>query len=598
VSTRHRLRAGLVGLLAGGALLLLAGPASAHAYLDETVPADGAVLATAPSTVVLQFDEHVVVSRTSVVVYDGAGRAHPATSVRAVGAAGGDTEQPMRLEAQLPAGLGSDAYRVVWRTLSADDLHASSGDLVFGVGQAVAGRVPAGDPPPVPLEGLLRWTALLGLAMLAGAAVVGGLLTGGARPAPVLRRLRLLAAAGGGLALAGRAAVTLEEAVRGAGVAGAPGLLLHSRYGLRGLLEGLAVLGLLLVVRAGTRTGWTPLRGLAAAAMTAAAAVLVGLLGHEASVSPTRLVVAGVHIATALTWAGSVVVAAFVLLPALRSDLHAPVARRALRRFGPVAGGCVGLLSATGLLLAGRSVTTLDALLLSPYGQLLLAKTALVAGALAIGGATFLVLRRHRRLRPAVLATEAGLLVGVVAVTGLLATAAPPVGNRWQPPVTGTAGARASSNADDLLETVALQPNLPGRNIITVGVLDTRRPAPGAVAAVTIALVGPQGRRIDVLARPAGPHRYTATVDSLGAPGAWRVTVSAARAGLPDATAHYDWSVASVGRSVRWSAAPLRPWTDAAAVALLALASVGAAVALARRRGRRPGSDWALPVGG
>ena len=70
--------------------------------------------------------------------------------------------------------LPSDAYRVRWSTLSSDDLHRTSGFFVFGVGTAVTAagfqraRSTAGS------QSGLRWVLLLGLALALGSSLVVG----------------------------------------------------------------------------------------------------------------------------------------------------------------------------------------------------------------------------------------------------------------------------------------------------------------------------------------------------------------------------------------------------------------------------------------
>ncbi|MBW8732523.1 MAG: copper resistance protein CopC, partial [Terrabacter sp.] len=64
-------RALLTFAVALGTVLLVglgAGPASAHAYLASSNPADGATLAAAPRTIELRFTEHVVLASTEITV--------------------------------------------------------------------------------------------------------------------------------------------------------------------------------------------------------------------------------------------------------------------------------------------------------------------------------------------------------------------------------------------------------------------------------------------------------------------------------------------------------------------------------------------------
>src|SRR3954464_3380535 len=59
--------------IVGGAVLVLAGPASAHASLESSDPANGAVLTESPAQISLRFDEAVEVALGAVRLYDGSG---------------------------------------------------------------------------------------------------------------------------------------------------------------------------------------------------------------------------------------------------------------------------------------------------------------------------------------------------------------------------------------------------------------------------------------------------------------------------------------------------------------------------------------------
>src|SRR5260370_30580639 len=126
-------------ILAVTVLLLMlypAAPASAHAYLAHSAPADGAVLDRAPQTLTLSFTEHIEQSATAVDIVDGDGRHWAVTSLvvrpsadadpAAPGTGQSGTETPVDAVAGLPP-LPPTTYHISWRTLSSDDLHATSG---------------------------------------------------------------------------------------------------------------------------------------------------------------------------------------------------------------------------------------------------------------------------------------------------------------------------------------------------------------------------------------------------------------------------------------------------------------------------------------
>ena len=141
-ATRLALRAAghLAGLLAVCALAVTgtlavvvasAAPASAHASLVRATPADGATLASAPSRVVLEFDDPLSTSFATLVVTGPDG--HDVTTGRS--SVSGST-----LTGDLEGGLPPGAYRTAFRVVS-DDGHPVTGQLRFTL------RLPAGAAP-------------------------------------------------------------------------------------------------------------------------------------------------------------------------------------------------------------------------------------------------------------------------------------------------------------------------------------------------------------------------------------------------------------------------------------------------------------------
>ena len=104
--------------------LALPGQALAHASLLGSEPADGASLDTAPSSVVLRFDETVALIALSLIGPDG--RAVPLGSVDGHGGV---------VRASVPPGLPGGVYLLSWRVTSADS-HPVAGTAAFGVGMA------------------------------------------------------------------------------------------------------------------------------------------------------------------------------------------------------------------------------------------------------------------------------------------------------------------------------------------------------------------------------------------------------------------------------------------------------------------------------
>ena len=600
-------------VLAAVAAMTLAGPvptAQAHAFLAGSNPADGQVLAAAPAQLRLQFSESVVLSATRIDIVDGTGRHIAPTSLAVVGQGdAGSTEAPVEIVADLPA-LDHGTYRVSWETLSSDDLHATSGVLVFGVNEAVTARG-LDETSPRPVEAGLRWLILIGLAGALGGALAARLvhptaLPGASYAAMVARRCSAVGAITGAVA----AVILLAYQVATSGVSAAQ--LLQSSYGAR---WGLREMGLLLLVGSAlvrlltlrTATGRTLLA--VGAVLACIGTALLGHSGAGTATNVTRVAAAAAHLGAAMTWAGCVVVIALVLL--VRTDGGLPgraMARVVLRRFGPPAAVCVGVMVVTGVYLSSDVVGSVDAALFTIYGRTLLLKLTLagVVGVLAL--VNTLRLRRHgdgSTPRGTVLA-EAVAAVGVLALAAVLTSGQPAM----EPQLVQSTAVATDTLVDrpvaDLQETVTIRPNQPGPNVVFVDVFNTRRPAPAPVREVEVVLTSADGvTGAPLAAEPLANGRWSVNAN-VGAPGRVTVQVTVHRNGLPDATAAYPWTVGGLPDQTRpavVSTAPIGSVLRVVALVLLVLLvllGLGLALRLSRG-GSRPGQFFKAsrgPTGG
>jgi methionine-rich copper-binding protein CopC len=108
-------------------MLLPAGEASAHAKLNQAVPAAGSTVSSAPKEIRLKFSEgvEVALSKVSVTGPSGAvstGKAHSAGKDKAM------------LVLPLPASLAPGAYKVQWSVVSVDS-HHTEGSFGFTLRQ-------------------------------------------------------------------------------------------------------------------------------------------------------------------------------------------------------------------------------------------------------------------------------------------------------------------------------------------------------------------------------------------------------------------------------------------------------------------------------
>lgn len=166
---RRALQALLV--LLGAVLLLLAEStgAFAHAELQVTTPANGAVLDRAPATVTVAFTDVVQVGSDGVRVLAADGtRVDRADAARSPG-------NPRTVTATLRSGLPDGTYTVAWRVASAD-AHPVHGAFAFTVGApgSSTGPLTEADQETDQLVSALvllsRGTGYAGLALLIGAA--------------------------------------------------------------------------------------------------------------------------------------------------------------------------------------------------------------------------------------------------------------------------------------------------------------------------------------------------------------------------------------------------------------------------------------------
>jgi len=371
----------LCALLGAGLLVdvLTARPASAHATVVTTTPADGARVDTVPAEVAIEFNESVSLGAGYARVLDGDGER---VDTGAAEVRDGTVTVPLRDE------LPDAGYVVTYRVVSADS-HPVSGAFAFVVGDGApvaAGSVDAGDDADPLVSAVLpaaRWLTYLGLALGLGVPLALATCWPAGWRVPLMRRATLagLVAVVVGTVLA----VLLQgpyAAAAGIGSAVDPelvGTTLGSGYG-RMLLVRLALAGLLalLLVPGWRRAGVPGPAVLAAAGVLGAGLVLaVAAVGHPVAGSLPALAVAvtAVHVAAMSGWLGGL----FALLAgALRGSTPPGQLLAALPRWSKLAAGYIGALVVTGVLQSVREVGSFAALVGTTYGWVLVAKLGVV----------------------------------------------------------------------------------------------------------------------------------------------------------------------------------------------------------------------------
>jgi len=630
--------------------LVLVSSVLAHAVLVRSVPGENAVLAQAPQEVRLWFNETISPQFSTARVLDIDGREVSPVSVQT------DPGDPFLLVIKLPP-LGNGLYSVNWRVLSEADGHFTAGLLVFAVGEGTAIEM-AGDSEtaePLPwLEIALRWLNFILLALLIGGIGTAWLVlvthdeTGALASEVEAARGRILALSSwcaGISLLVGMGALAYQLSELQAGLVESTSVLRSgwqflagSRWGIlwwarQGLL--LALLVLLLFAHRGRRTSWD--REMAAEAsldrpagrprgwpawmagsMTFGLALIQAMNGHAAALTPdSGLAIAAdtLHLAGAGMWVGGLLALVIGFAPALWQEKRDPGAllQAGWGHFGRWAVLSLGLLAATGIYSAGRQVASIDALLTSRYGQALIVKMILFAGACSLGLLNGLTL--HPRLVvllarllgkpngwqplpmykiPAFILVEAGLGLLMFGLAGVL-TATPPAHGPRFAPAAQELPKSLSQTVDDLLVTLAVRPNLPGQNVFTVQAISTRRPAPAEVLRVILRFryLDQDLGSISADAQPEGGNLYRLGGNYLNLAGPWQVEVVVRRKGIEDGIALFNWTVASrlqsqPGIISRQAWGP--PLIKLAGVLLGLTLAYGAGLAILTRSQRSPGS--------
>ncbi|MFE9473783.1 copper resistance CopC/CopD family protein [Streptomyces griseofuscus] len=379
----------LLFLAALGALLAGAAPASAHAALTGSDPAQGVVVQQPPARVSLTFSEKVAMNGNSLRVLDPKGKP--------VQTGAPDNVRGTTYSVRLKGGLGKGTYTVTYEVVSADS-HPVAGAYTFSIG-APSRTVVSGSGPTVGggvVGGLYqvgRYVSYAGYIVLVGGAAF--VLLCWRRGAGVRALQRLVV--GGWLALTaatlwllllrgsytttGKVADVFDLGLLGQVLETKPGAALVSRLLLlaaaalfiavlfgtyqrreegaekRDLTFGLGIGGL--VVAAGLATSW---------AMSEHASV-----GLQPGIA---MPVDVVHLLAVAAWLGGLTA---LLVALYRAPAGTPVEAAAVRRFSRLAFGSVVALVATGVYQSWRQLGSWSAFTDTRYGQLLLAKIALVA---------------------------------------------------------------------------------------------------------------------------------------------------------------------------------------------------------------------------
>ena len=472
--------------LAGAALLLGSGTASAHALLSRSDPPINAALRESPGAVTLFMTEPLERGYSSVQVLDAGGRR------RDVGGTEFSDANPTQMRVNVLR-LDPGIYTVAWRTLSKIDGHTWNGSYTFSVlnpdGSAPPGtgaQVDLSRPgPPTWADAVAKAFGLAALTAFGGALLFVLLTQRGASREAAAKALRPLLVG----AVAVGIAVTAYDAVAAAARLGGIGLLdevlFETRTGiwlhLRWFALILAATGLLL-------PRW---RRREATLLVLGTAWLAGIsaASHGAAIESGGIWGAlfdALHLAAVAVWIGMLA----AMLLAFRRLKNGGEGGRAwrvetVRRFSVAAAATVPILLAAGLLGALIQVPEARGLVDTDWGAAFLVKIALLLFLFAAAGANAFLLRpraeqsgdaRLQRRFTLMMRAEAALAVAVIAVSAVLTQLPSPASSLPATERRDNSAALAVSRAG-VLATVAIEPNLVGFNTWRVNV---RRDEPDA----------------------------------------------------------------------------------------------------------------------
>jgi copper transport protein len=547
--------------------LVGAGSASAHAALISTDPGQGAVVATAPTTVSLTFSEPVVVTPNDLRVFGPDG-------------ARVDTGHAVHLGRSATVGVGlrgaqqQGTYTVSWRVISADS-HPVAGGFTFSVGQPSMSRVPGTAQPTGNtaiglVYGLVRAAAFAAFALLVGSIGFVMLCWPGAITRRDVRRVMLLGWAGllvatmAGLLLQGPYGYGLgpdhlfDSAVFSATLDSRLGTALSARLMLLAITGGYLVL---LCAWLGYFARWGPaLFGTLGVGLAAGLAATWAAADHAAvGLQPAlALPVDVVHLLAMSLWLGGLLtLVVIVRQPGSASDQPTQPASAempaAIYRFSSIATGAVVILLGTGSYQSWRQLGSWAAFVSTDYGRLLLVKLGVVALLLGVAALSRRWVTRHRRartddsprssaavsaLRRTVLG-EAVLGALVLGVTALLvnaepsrtATAAPP-GPAHHVVSYDTGGPSGRGRL-----TVNVDPATTGPNTISVTVEEpTGNPRDVAELNATLTLPARQLGPLPIPLQRTAPGHYLTGSIQIPTNGTWQLAVTVRTSDIDETT--------------------------------------------------------------
>jgi copper transport protein len=524
-------------------------PASAHANLLQANPAPNAILDSAPAEIRMSFSEPLEPDFSAIKIRDkdGALVDTPASAV--------DRDDPKQM-ALVPGDLPDGLYTISWRVVSAADGHPTLGSYAFIVGAAAGGfgnQTQATDILPV--DGIvIRWLHLISLAM-----AVGGLgfmmfvwnpAVTEANPAIEKRMGRVILIGWIFIGLTSFLLTALLYSVAtdnplftNINLRSLEQLIADTRFGhLRLAFTALWIgMGLSLWFARGDKW-FQPV-----ALVLGIGMLLTHSLFSHANAAQDLVASVGadwLHLTATALWVGGLVQFVNVIGPVRKNFAPAaPVLSRLVAHFTNFARVSVAALIVTGLYSAWLQVGSVEGLLTTPYGQVLLVKILLIIPLIGIAAINLFYTYKGlnagqeiwgKRLRGLV-GVEIVLMVGILAAVGMMTSIAP---------ARTTLALRASApkapepapiietlSNNDLNVELTISPGWVGENTFSLKVTDTNG-APVTNATLIRMKFESQTQNLgESELRPThqGDGIYTINGANLSVPGEWRIRTTVQR---------------------------------------------------------------------
>jgi copper transport protein len=514
----------LICMSALGTLGALAPSAWAHAALVSSDPADGAQLKSAPVAVTMTFTETPDPKLSVVHVLDTAG-----ASVE-TGTAAGVPGSSKELRIALKPGLPDGVYTVSWRVVSQVDGHVTAGAFAFGVGVApgtVSSQLPpTATPRPSVLSVLGKVLLYAGLSILVGTAVIGLWAFGG----EVASRRTLLITAGAVSLVGAVSMLFAERATVGVSlsklVSASAG---HAYVWLLGVTALAAAVAVVAALRDSRNT-------LAAAGVSAAAAMLVRAIGGHAAAAGTAWVHVGVqwlHFLAVGAWVGGFVPVLLAVRARRAAGEPAPI--DGIRRYSTIAAAGLAVVVVSG---AVRAISLMGVheivhTFSTSYGTTLAIKVLVAAVLIGLGAVNRFrsIPRLAHSSSPFVRVISLEVVAAVVlfALTGVLTGLSPRPQASNSPARISEIVATGSDVATTMKVKLVVAPGVPGRNTyqLTPTGFDSGLPVQAVGVTLGFQPVGrPDVGTSSIDLKPGSAGTWVGEGTQLSIQGTWDVTVT------------------------------------------------------------------------